>query len=33
MLTISQGEDEEEIIGSSNGRRGQWGDLWADGEE
>ena len=33
MLTISQGENEEEIIGNSNGRRGQWGDLWGEGEE
>lgn len=33
MLTISQGENEEELVGSSNGRRGQWGDLWGDGEE
>ena len=33
MLTISQGEEEEEIIGNSNGRRGKWGDFWGEGEE
>ena len=33
MLTISGGDPEEEIVGSSNNRRGQWGDLWGDDEE
>ena len=33
MLTISQGENEEEIVGNSTGRRGMWGDLWGEEQE
>lgn len=33
MLTISNGGQEEEIIGNANSRRGIWGNLWNNDEE
>ena len=32
MLTISQGESQEEVTAEANRRRGAWGNLW-NGED